>query len=148
MKNEYEIIDEYGYEIPKIINKIIKKVLKKEKVKKALFTIIFVDDTEIQRINKEYRNKDSVTDVISFALNDNNDNFKSKINVLGDIYISIPKMQAQAKEYGHTEVRELSFLIVHGLLHLLGYDHIEKEDEIEMFRKQEEVLDGFKETKR
>ena len=67
--------------------------------------------------------------------------------MLGDIYISIDKVKEQAKEYGHSEKRELAFLAVHGLLHLLGYDHMEKEDEKVMFSRQELILDGYGITK-
>ena len=70
-----------------------------------------------------------------------------KRQVLGDIYISIDKVKEQAKEYGHSEKRELAFLAVHGLLHLLGYDHMEKEDEKVMFSRQELILDGYGITK-
>ena len=84
---------------------------------------------------------DRVTDVISFAFEDS-EKLKSTIRVLGDIYICIPRMQEQAKEYGHSEKRELSFLVVHGLLHLLGYDHQTKEEENVMFTKQELILNG------
>lgn len=145
--NSYEIIDEYGYEYPKVLENVIDKVLEKEKVKNSIFTIIFIDNKKIKEINKEYRNKDIETDVISFALMDEKDMI-SPMNILGDIYISIPKMVSQAKEYGHGEVREICFLCTHGLLHLLGYDHMTKEDETEMFGKQEEVLNEFKETRK
>ena len=93
-------------------------------------------------MNKNYRNVDRVTDVISFALEDNDDISYGDIRVLGDIYICIPQMKRQAVEYGHSEKRELSFLAVHGLLHLLGYDHMVKEDEEVMFGLQELILDG------
>lgn len=148
VKNSYEIIDEYGFSYPKVILKVIKKVLKKENIKNSVFSIILVDDKKIQQINKEYRNLDKVTDVISFALMDNDKKINSNVKVLGDIFISIPKMKSQASEYGHSETREFAFLIVHGMLHLLGYDHIKKEDEIIMFAKQEEVLNEFKETRK
>ena len=69
--------------------------------------------------------------------------------MLGEIFVSIPKMKGQAIEYGHSETRELSFLVVHGILHLLGYDHtLGKKEEEEMFRRQELVLNEFEETKR
>lgn len=72
----------------------------------------------------------------------------SPVNVLGDIYVCIPRMYEQAENYGHSTVREICFLCVHGILHLLGYDHSIDEEEKEMFRKQEEVLNEFEETKR
>ena len=141
MKNTYEISDLVGVDFNyNYLDKVIKRVLKHEHVKNAYFGIIFVDLKEIQRINKEYRGIDKVTDVISFALEDSIDNINMDMRILGDIYICIPKMMEQASTYGHSMKRELSFLTVHGLLHLLGYDHMNKEDEKEMFGLQELIL--------
>ena len=112
----------------------------RDSVKKAYFGIIFVDLKEIQRINKEYRGIDKVTDVISFALEDVSDNIHMDMRILGDIYVCIPKMIEQANTYGHSIKRELSFLVVHGLLHLLGYDHMDVQDEKVMFGLQELIL--------
>lgn len=106
------------------------------------FNVIIVDNEKIHEINKTYRNIDRETDVISFALNDD-ETCNSFIRVLGDIYISIDKAKSQAEEYGHSLKRELSFLTVHGFLHLLGYDHMEKEDEIKMFSLQNEILKEY-----
>jgi len=139
--NEYEITDNYGYKDYEYLNEVIDATLKHEKVENAIFSIIFVDDEEIQKINREYRNIDRITDVISFAFEDNNKMMYNKFRLLGDIYICIPQMKRQAIEYGHSEKRELAFLTIHGLLHLLGYDHMTKEDETEMFALQELVLD-------
>ncbi len=139
---QYEINDNYGYkEDYSYLKKVIQKVKKSEKIKKAIFSITFVGEEEIKSINKEYRKKDAVTDVISFAFEDESI-ISNKVRVLGDIYICIPRMQKQAKDYGHSEKRELSFLVVHGLLHLLGYDHIKKEEETVMFHKQEVILNA------
>lgn len=138
--NEYEITDNYGYENYDYLNGVIDATLKHEKVDNAIFSIIFVSDEEIHRINKEYRNIDRITDVISFAFEDNNKMMYNSFRLLGDIYISIPQMRRQAIEYGHSEKRELSFLTVHGLLHLLGYDHMTEEDEKTMFALQELIL--------
>ena len=105
-------------------------------------TVIYIltDDEEVHYLNKTYRNIDRTTDVLSFALNDGG-TFPGPVNILGDIYISIPKMKEQAIEYGHSEKRELSFLGVHGLLHLLGYDHtLGEKEEKEMFDLQKEIL--------
>ena len=141
MKNTYEINDlvnvDFNYDY---LDNVIKKVLKHEHVKNAYFSLIFVDSEEIQRINREYRGMDKVTDVISFALEDMKDFIDNDIRVLGDIYICIPKMLEQAEYYGHSIKRELSFLSVHGLLHLLGYDHMNKEEEKVMFALQELIL--------
>ena len=114
--------------------------LKHEKVNNAVFSIVFVDDTEIHEMNKKYRGVDRVTDVISFAFEDNLNIEYNGIRMLGDIYICIPQMKRQAILYEHSEKRELSFLAVHGLLHLLGYDHMEKVDEEKMFALQEFIL--------
>ena len=98
---------------------------------------------KIREINREYRNIDAETDVISFALEDT-DNIKiDDYRVLGDIYISIDKCYSQAMEYGHSRERELCFLATHGILHLLGYDHMNASDEEKMFTLQEELLDGY-----
>ncbi len=141
MTNTYTINDlvnvsfKYDY-----LDDVIKRVLKHEKVKNANFSIIFVDLKEIRKINNDYRGIDRETDVISFALEDKKADFNLDIRLLGDIYICIPKMEEQAKSYGHSIKRELSFLTVHGLLHLLGYDHMNKETEKEMFQLQELIL--------
>jgi probable rRNA maturation factor len=139
--NDFEIVDKYGYKDYDYLFDLLNFALKKLKIDNATFSIILTNDEEIHKLNKEYRGIDRTTDVISFALNDNGA-FPGPINVLGDIYISIPKMKEQAIEYAHSEKRELSFLALHGLLHLLGYDHTKgpKEEE-EMFGLQREILD-------
>lgn len=142
MENEYEIIDNDLYKDYDYLYDVLNRTLEHEKVNHAIFNIIFVDEEEIHKINKEYRHVDRVTDVISFALEDNDDIEVPGIRMLGDIYICIPRMKEQAVSYGHSEKRELSFLAVHGLLHLLGYDHMTPEDEKVMFTLQELILDG------
>ncbi len=127
----------------KMIQKLVKEVLKEEKVRNAECNIIFVDNEKIHEINREYRHIDRVTDVISFALEDEMENEPSaqyEMRVLGDIYISVDRAKEQALEYGHSFLREICFLAIHGMLHLLGYDHQTTEDEKIMFQKQEEVL--------
>ena len=147
--NEFKIVDEYGCNFDySYLDKIINKTLEMEGVDSSIFSIVFIDDEKMHELNKTYRGIDRTTDVLSFAFEDNN-KLCYNIRQLGEIFISIPRMQEQAKEYGHSEVRELSFLVVHGLLHLLGYDHTKGEkEEKEMFSKQELVLDEFEETKR
>ena len=141
MRLNYEINDNYQVDFKySYLKKVIKRTLKHEKVENAYFSIIFVNEEEIKKINKEYRGIDKVTDVISFALEDSKDTINNDLRILGDIYICIPRMLEQAKNYGHSIKRELSFLTIHGLLHLLGYDHMEKEDEKEMFALQELIL--------
>ena len=125
----------------KVITKALNKAIKIENEKNVYFNVIIVDNDTINDINKTYRNIDNVTDVISFALEDYKKNIDSKTRQLGDIYISIDKAKEQAIEYGHSLNREISFLAVHGFLHLLGYDHMNIEDEKIMFGKQELILD-------
>ena len=110
----------------------------------VLFNIIIIGNDEIHTLNNEYRGIDKPTDVISFALEDNKASFKQEVRVLGDIYISYDKVIEQAKEYCHSELRELCFLSVHGLLHLLGYDHMNKEDEKKMFALQKKIVGDLK----
>ena len=135
----YTITDEYGYKDYSYLDNLFEIAINKLNVK-GIFSVVFIDDDLMHEMNLKYRGIDRTTDVLSFALNDSINDFKEEINVLGDIFVSIPKMKEQAKEYGHSEKRELSFLCIHGLLHLLGYDHMEKEDEKIMFGLQEEIL--------
>ncbi len=137
-----EIENLYGYDQDyDYLNQVIDLTLEVEKIENAVFSVIFVDEAKIQEINREYRGVDRVTDVISFAFEDSID-VSYDFRFLGDIYICIPRMKEQALEYGHSEKRELSFLVVHGLLHLLGYDHQTEEEEKEMFSKQEVILNA------
>lgn len=111
-------------------------------------SLTFVDNKKIREINKEYRNKDSETDVISFAMEEMGEGEMMIVGaemprVLGDIIISVTRAKEQAEEYGHSFMRELGFLAVHGFLHLLGYDHMTTEEEKEMFSRQKEILDAF-----
>ena len=141
--NEITVINETDEIIDKkLLNKVASFALVHEKVEKALVNIIIVDNVEIRKINKEYRGIDRETDVISFALEDNMDVNYTDFRLLGDIYISIDKCYSQAMEYGHSRVREICFLATHGILHLLGYDHMNDVDEKEMFSLQNELLDG------
>ena len=123
-----------------IVHKVLIHGLKKLKIEEAIFNVIIVDNEYIHKLNKEYRNIDRETDVITFALEDDK-TFNPDIRILGDVYISIDKAKSQSIEYGHSLLRELCFLAVHGMLHLLGYDHMEKKDEEVMFKLQEEILD-------
>ncbi len=111
----------------------------------AEVSISFVDEEEIQEINKNYRSKDQVTDVISFALEDEEDNVihEDALRTLGDIIVCTKRAEEQADDYGHSYRRELLFLSLHGFLHLLGYDHMEDDDEREMNALQDEILDAF-----
>lgn len=129
-------------ELP-ILKKIIKYAVKYMKLNDVEFNVIFVNNDKIHELNKTYRNIDRETDVITFRLADYEDVTFNDVSILGDIYISIDKAHSQSIEYGHSYLRELSFLMVHGFLHLLGYDHMNKEDEKEMFKLQEEILDSY-----
>ena len=141
----FEIFNETGKEIQEIdkLQIYMEFVVKKIKIKKGIFNIIFVTNEEIHKINKEYRKVDRVTDVISFALEDNKDIEYKDFRLLGDIYIAIDVAYEQAIEYNHSREREVCFLATHGLLHLLGYDHMTEEEEKEMFGKQEELLNAY-----
>ena len=141
----FEIINETNEDIKEIenINELLNFVIEKENLENCLFNVIIVDNNYIHKLNKEYRGIDRPTDVISFALEDEVDDVKLDFRVLGDIYISLDKTYEQAKLYNHSFLRELSFLTIHGLLHLLGYDHMVKEDEEVMFKKQDELLNEF-----
>lgn len=106
---------------------------------------IIVDDERIHEINRDYRQIDRSTDVISFALEDSDQFYVDDMpRALGDIFISYDHACKQAEEYGHSILREMSFLFTHGLLHLLGYDHMNEEDEKEMFALQDEILNQLK----
>lgn len=140
--NNYEITDNGLYKDYDYLYDVINAALEHENVNNAIFSVVFVGDEEIHEMNREYRGVDRVTDVISFAFEDNNDLVYNDIRMLGDIFICIPQMKRQATEYGHSEKRELSFLAVHGILHLLGYDHMNEKDEKVMFALQELILDG------
>lgn len=121
--------------------KLINKIFKQFRHRKDIFSIIFVSNEEIKNINREYRNIDKITDVISFAYNDNDiDNIYAD-DEIGDIFICLDRAYEQAIEYGHSKEREVGFLAVHGYLHLKGYDHMTLEDEKEMFSLQEKILE-------
>lgn len=120
-------------EYQKLINSIFKPFGTKKE-----FNIIFVDKEEIQRLNREFRKIDKVTDVISFALCDDEDIVMT--HELGDIFICLDRAFEQASDYGHSITREVAFLAVHGYLHLCGFDHMTEEDEKIMFAKQDEIL--------
>lgn len=138
VNNYNKNVEEFDY-----LKEFISYLVEKLELQNALFNVIIVDDKYIHKINKEYRGIDRPTDVISFALEDDKQIDLPDLRVLGDIYISYDKVISQAKEYGHSNKRELCFLAVHGLLHLLGYDHMTKDDEIKMFGLQKELLNSY-----
>ena len=125
------------------VKRLIKYALDYLKIKNVEFNLIIVDNNKIREPNNCYRKIDKYTDVISFALEDYETITFEDIRVLGDIYISIDKAVEQANEYGHSLLREVAFLSIHGLLHLLGYDHNTEEEEKIMFDLQEAILNGY-----
>ena len=137
----------------KLLKKVLEQCFKEEDMldSKLYITITFTTPQNIKEINKKYRNIDKATDVLSFPMFEK-DELETKIknkdyvceDVLGDIIISIEKVQEQAEEYGHSFERELSYMIVHGFYHLMGYDHIKEEDKKVMRPKEEKVLNDLK----
>ncbi len=141
--NKVEIFNQTVEDIVELdkVKEVLEYAMKKEKLDNTSFNIIIVDNNYIHELNKNYRGIDRETDVITFALEDDESLVVgSDERILGDIYISIDKARSQAEEYGHSFMREICFLAVHGFYHLLGYDHMNEEDEKVMFGKQEEVL--------
>ena len=131
-----------------LVRRAVGQALKYEKADfDAELSVTFVDNGEIKRLNAEYRRIDRETDVLSFPLYESGEIAveDGERAALGDVVISLEKAEAQAKEYGHSFEREVAFLTVHSVLHLLGYDHeLSEEDEREMFLKQEEILKKMK----
>lgn len=144
--SKIEIFNQVGEDIPELetVEKVLYSAIDKENLEGINFNLIIVDNEYIHELNKNYRNIDRETDVITFALEDDDTMvLPENVRVLGDIYISIDKARSQADEYGHSFLREICFLAVHGFYHLLGYDHMTPEDEKIMFSKQEEVLSAY-----
>ena len=131
------------------IKKVLKECYEVENLvnSKLIVTVTFTTPENIRKINNKYRNIDRATDVLSFPMFEK-DELDKKIkeqdficeDVLGDIIISVEKVEEQAKEYGHSFERELSYMVVHGFYHLMGYDHIEEKDKVIMRPKEEKVL--------
>lgn len=144
--NEVGIFNQSGREIKEleVVEEVINGALKKENLNDVSLNLIIVDNDYIRALNFNYRNIDKVTDVITFALEDEKDMIlPGDFRMLGDVYISIDKAISQSLDYGHLLTRELCFLAVHGFYHLLGYDHMTKEEEEVMFKKQEEILEEY-----
>lgn len=133
-----------------LIEKIYLYMLKQEDLSdKGEVSLVLTDNEEIKLLNKEYRNIDSATDVLSFPIYDVEElellkNKESEEEILlGDIVISMEKVTEQSEEYGHSFQRELMYLFVHGMLHLLGHDHLEEDEKKEMRSREEEILEKF-----
>ena len=155
----YEIVYkdiEENEKFEKIIKNVIETCFKEEGLEKSklCITITLTNPENIRKLNNEYRNIDRATDVLSFPMFEK-DELDKKIqnqdfvheDVLGDIIISIDKVREQAEEYGHSFERELSYMIVHGFYHLMGYDHIKETDKEKMRPKEEKILNILKITR-
>lgn len=151
MNISVHFLDEHNY-IPeeelKRLSALLETASEIEQITDAEVSVTFVDDLEIQELNKNYRGKDQATDVLSFPMYEAEEtqiivDDEEEDLMLGDIIISVPSAREQALEYGHSFERELGFLMVHGFLHLLGYDHESEEMEKEMFTKQENILNKY-----
>jgi len=131
-----------------LVEKVIRQAFYTEGIDKLnlYINIILTNPENIRKANKEYRNIDKETDVLSFPMFERNEisemlkNGNLPQDILGDIIISIPRVEEQAKEYGHSFERELSYMVIHGFYHLMGYDHMTEEEKNEMREKEENVL--------
>mgnify|MGYP001640442627 CR=1 FL=1 len=124
----------------------IKKVLEIEEVeaeRPLYLSLLLTDNKNIQVINREYRDKDAPTDVISFAYHETDDFNIGPFDTLGDIIISLERVDEQSSEYNHSFEREFYYVLTHGILHILGYDHIEEEDKKVMREREETILSSF-----
>ena len=151
----YQDIKE-NQEYEETIKKVIEKCYKEENLldSKLVITITLTNNENIKIINKEYRNIDRATDVLSFPMFEKEELDKKIRNkdflhedILGDIIISVEKVREQAEEYGHSFERELSYMVVHGFYHLMGYDHMEEEEKVEMRKKEDKILNELKITR-
>ena len=153
LKFEVAYLDlEENKEYERIISKVIDECFNVEKLQdsKLYVSITLTTPENIRKFNKEYRNIDKETDVLSFPMFEKeeidekikNNDFEN-IDILGDMIISIPKVQEQAIEYGHSFERELAYMVVHSFYHLMGYDHIKEEDKLVMRPKEEFVLNNL-----
>jgi len=135
IQNEQSKI-EFAPQLDRLIKAVIEKAFEYEGLEPRAVSVLITDDEYIRELNRQYRDKDAPTDVLSFPLYDEDGELDEE--ELGDIVISLERAALQAEEYGHTLEREVAFLTAHSMLHLIGYDHEDSEDE--MFSKQEEIL--------
>lgn len=125
-----------------VIKKSILEVLKEEDLDENVqVSISFVGDEEIRELNRDFRGVDKSTDVLSFPMDDE---FQIEETMLGDVIINTKRVLEQAEEFGHSNTREFSYLTVHSILHLLGYDHMEDKDKLEMRAKEKIIMDNLK----
>ena len=125
------------------VRRVVETVGRLYGAEEAEVSVTLTDDAHIHVLNREYRGVDRPTDVLSFALMESEEPeiIGGASEVLGDLVISLERVQVQAEEYGHSALRELSFLTVHGMLHLLGYDHMEEDERLEMETEQRHVME-------
>lgn len=140
---------EENKEYAETINKVLKRCFMEEDLenKNLYINIVLTNPENIRKMNKEYRNIDKETDVLSFPMFEKEElenREVSNLDILGDIVISIERVKDQAKEYEHSFERELAYMTVHGFYHLMGYDHIDKNDKIIMRQKEENILGELK----
>jgi probable rRNA maturation factor len=134
-----DIRPEISSEIENVARKSAEKTLALEKSENCEVSILLTDDSEIHELNSLYRKVDAPTDVLAFAMREGEDG-DANSDILGDVVISIPTAERQAKEYGHSLEAELSLLVAHGVLHLLGYDHAERDEADIMQERQKEIV--------
>ncbi len=140
---DFEAVQSFDESYVEIIKSVVEKTAELEGfTASSEVCITITDETEIKRLNKEYRGIDKVTDVLSFPLSEK-PLLEDGYIALGDIIICLKRAQEQAEEYSHSFERELAFLTVHGMLHLFGYDHMQSADEEIMLKKQEVVLNSL-----
>ena len=135
---ENEIVYE---DIEKYIIDVLTKEYKSDR--EVYVSVLLTGNEEIQRVNRDFRDKDMPTDVISFAYHDNDEADNGLYDSLGDIIISLERVEEQRKDYGHSFKREFYYVLTHGLLHLMGYDHMEEEEKKVMRAKEEEILKEY-----
>ena len=146
LQNEkYDMFIDTLYENNHLEN-YIKKVLDLEEIeadRPLYLSLLLTNNENIQVINREYRDKDAPTDVISFAYHETEDFNIGPYDTLGDIIISLERVEEQSSEYNHSFEREFYYVLTHGILHILGYDHIEEEDKKIMREREEAILSSF-----
>lgn len=147
MSIQIHCLDEHGYLEKKeveLIQQVLTTACQLEGLDGVEISLTFVSNEEIRELNRQYRNKDAATDVLSFPMYDKDEELlvddEDELLMLGDIIISVEKAREQALAYGHSFQRELAFLAVHGFLHLIGYDHETAAEETKMMARQEEIL--------
>ena len=153
----YETTDGFDFDKEKIAESVVKEALSQEGFSPDCeVSLTFTDDEGIRELNRDFRGLDRATDVLSFPMIDFNgtpaaayEATEEDINpdtdeiMLGDIVLSMPRVAAQAEEYGHSPLREFAFLIAHSMLHLLGYDHMEEDERLVMEEKQKQILSAL-----